>query len=166
MMRSVAVVVLLLAGAVMFDRVGATVTEDSRPDEASLRQADQAQLLAARTRDADALERMMHPAFIVNSPEGEIWPRARVLSMWRNRGIGHDLFERTVESVTLAKDIGIVAGRELVQPSADSVAGKRRHDGARVVRRFTNVWLWENGSWRFVARHANEVTSPTSRSPG
>jgi len=134
--------------------------EQPRRDEASLRAADAAQLSAARDRDADALERMMHPAFTVNSPEGEMWPRAKVLALWRNRGIGHEHFERTVESVTLVKDIGIVAGREIVQPSPDSLAGQRRHDGGQpVMRRFTNVWLWDGGRWWFLARHANEMAA-------
>ena len=152
-------VVVLVAGALTFGAIAtATAAAPVLPDEASLRAADNAQLLAARTRDADALEQMMHPVFIVNSPEGEVWPGTKVLAMWRNRGIGHDHFERFVESVTLENNVGTVAGREIVQPSADSVAGKRRHDGGvPVTRRFTNVWLWEDGRWRFFARHANEV---------
>ena len=134
--------------------------EQQRRDEAGLRAADAAQLVAARTRDADALERMMHPAFAVNSPEGEMWPREKVLALWRNRGIGHEHFERVAESVTLVKNIGIVAGREIVQPSPDSLAGQRRHDGGqRVMRRFTNVWLWDGGRWWFLARHANEMAA-------
>jgi len=138
--------------------VAAVSAQPQRQDEASLRAADEAQLNAARDRDADALERMMHPAFTVNSPEGEVWPRAKVLALWRNRGIGHEHFERVAESVTLVKNIGIVEGREIVQPSPDSLAGQRRHDGGqRVMRRFTNVWLWDGGRWWFLARHANEM---------
>lgn len=126
-------------------------------DETSLRRADAAQHDAARTRNADALEAMMHPAFEVNSPEGEMWSRAKTLELWRNRGIGHDRFDRTVESVILDGDVGVVAGREIVQPSVDSIAGKRRADGAKPVeRRFTNIWLWKDGRWWFLARHANE----------
>lgn len=139
-------------------QVGAADTKT----EAGLRAADAAQLLAARTRDADALDRMMHSEFKVSSPEGEIWPRAKVLSMWRNRGIGHDHFERTVEGVTLVDNVGVVAGHEIVQPSVDSVAGQRRHDsGKQVQRRYTNVWLWRDGRWWFLARHANEVSTTT-----
>jgi hypothetical protein len=160
-MKASVLVLLLVAAAVTGGAMSAATAEPATlPDETSLREADNAQLLAARNRNADALDAMMAPAFIVNSPEGEIWPRARVLAMWRNRGIGHDHFERFVESVVLSRNVGIVAGRELVQPSADSVAGKRRHDGGvRVTRRFTNVWLWENGRWWFFARHANEATA-------
>ena len=127
-------------------------------DEQSLRSADAAQLEAARTRDADALERMMHPAFVVNSPEGETWNRERTLALWRSRGIGHDSFDRVVESVTLEGTVGVVVGLEVVQPSADSVAGQRRADGGQAVeRRFTNVWVWKDGRWQFFARHANEM---------
>jgi hypothetical protein len=153
-MRTVPWIALLCAA---FAVAGASA-QPQRPDEASLRAADAAQLSAARDRDADALERMMHPAFAVNSPEGEMWAREKVLTLWRNRGIGHEHFERVVESVTLVKNTGIVAGREIVQPSPDSLAGQRRHDGGRpVMRRFTNVWLWDGGRWWFLARHANEM---------
>ena len=130
-------------------------------DEASLRQADAAQLAAARNRDADALDRIMDSHFVVNSPEGEIWSREKTIALWRNRGIGHDRFDRVVESVTMEGDVGVVAGREVVEPSADSIAGKRRADGGKaVLRRFTNVWLWRDGRWWFFARHANEQSGP------
>jgi hypothetical protein len=100
---------------------------------------------------------MMHPAFTVNSPEGEVWSRERVLAMWRARGIGHDRFERIAESVTVVREVGVVKGREIVQPSVDSIAGQRRADGGQsVLRRFTNVWIWEGDRWRFLTRHANE----------
>jgi hypothetical protein len=140
----------------------ATAAPAQQADEASLRAADAAQLVAAREREANVLSDMMHPAFTVNSPEGEVWSRERVLSMWRARGIGHDRFERVAESVTVVRDVGVVKGREIVQPSGDSVAGQRRADGGQVVmRRFTNVWIWEGDRWRFLTRHANEQ----SRSP-
>jgi hypothetical protein len=135
----------------------ALATPAAAQEEASLRRADAEQHRAARTRDADALETMMHPAFQVNSPEGEMWSRERTLTLWRNRGIGHDRFDRFPESVTLDGHVGVVAGREIVQPSVDSIAGSRRPDaGTPVQRRFTNVWLWKNDRWWFLARHANE----------
>lgn len=151
----------LWAGFTLAFLLGAPALAQRGPDEAGLRAADAAQLAAAQSRDADALAAMMHPALTVNSPEGELWPREKVLAMWRNRGIGHDRFERTPESVTLVRDVGVVQGREIVQPSVDSVAGQRRRDGGTpVVRRFTNVWLWDQGRWRLLARHANEQPNP------
>lgn len=149
-----------MIGAVFCTLLAANVAASAaEQNEAGLRAADNAQLLAARTRDADALESMMHPQFAVSSPEGEMWSRQKTLALWRNRGIGHDRLERTVENVILVKNVGVVSGHELVQPSTDSVAGQRRHDGGQSVRRrFTNVWLWDEGRWWFLARHANEVS--------
>ncbi|KHL25699.1 hypothetical protein PK98_03390 [Croceibacterium mercuriale] len=103
---------------------------------------------------------MMHPTFHVNSPEGEMWSRERTLALWLNRGIGHNRFERFVETVSLDGHVGVVAGREVVRPSTDSIAGQRRADGGHAVeRRFTNVWLWKDGRWWFFARHANETVA-------
>ena len=47
-------------------------------------------------------------------------------------------------------------GREIVTPSPDSNLG-RLHPGRTLPRRFTNVFLWEDGRWRFLARHASIV---------
>ncbi len=133
-------------------------------DEASLRAADAEQHRAARTRDADALAAMMHPHFAVNSPEGEMWSREKTVALWRNRGIGHDRFDRVVETLILDGNVGVVAGREVVAPSPDSIAGQRRADGGKpVARRFTNVWLWKGGRWWFLARHANERPGASPR---
>ena len=132
-------------------------TAQAQPTEASLRAADDRQLQAARTRDADALDAMMSPGFRVNAPEGEVWSRERTVTLWRNRGIGHDRFDRRIEAAFIDGDVGVVMGSEVVQPSTDSIAGQRRADGGRqVTRRFTNIWLWRDGTWRFFARHANE----------
>lgn len=144
-------------GALCAFALGAASPAMAAGSEESLRAADAAQHQAARTRDAEALDRMMHPKFVVNSPEGEVWTKEKTVGLWRNRGIGHDRFDRVVESVTMAGDVGVVAGGEVVQPSADSVAGQRRADGSKPVRRrFTNIWLWQDGRWWFFARHANE----------
>lgn len=154
---------LLISGFFALCASGAGATSFTDHSEAGLKVADAAQLEAARTRDADALDAMMSPEFLVNGPEGEIWDRRKTVDLWRSRGIGHDHFERTIERATISGDVGIVMGREIVQPSTDSLAGQRRHDGGKAVnRRFTNVWLWKNGSWHFHARHANERASVTS----
>jgi hypothetical protein len=47
-------------------------------------------------------------------------------------------------------------GREIVKPAEASELGKL-HPGKTLQRRFTNVFLFENGKWRFLARQATIV---------
>ena len=130
-------------------------------DEAGLRAADEAQRKAAVGRDVEALAAMTLPDFHVNSPEGDVGTRERMLGRFSKRQVGHDAFNRIVESATITGNVGVVMGREVVIPSADSIAGQRRHaPSAPVLRRFTNVWLWQAGAWKWLARHANEVVRP------
>ena len=75
--------------------------------------------------------------------------------------VAHDSFERVVERVAITGDVGIVMGRDVVVPSSTSIErGWRRKDGKPVERRFTNVYLWQGGMWRWVARHANYRAEP------
>lgn len=132
-------------------------------DEASLRVADEAQRQAALARDADALLAMTLPTFLVNSPEGDVGTRDRMIGRFRNRQVGHDSFDRVVDKISITGNVGVVMGSETVRPSADSLAGQRRADGGKSVqRRFSNVWLWQDGKWNWLMRHANERRETTT----
>ena len=132
-------------------------------DESSLRAADDAQLAAARAGDSEALAAMAAPGFIINSPMGDTGTRERVVGRFRSGAVAHDRFDRVVERIAIIRDVGIVMGRDVVIPSAASLErGWRRPDGKPVERRFTNVYLWEAGKWRWVARHANYRADPPS----
>jgi len=137
------------------------------PDEAGLRAADEAQRQAALSRDADALLAMTLSGFMVNGPEGDIVTRERMVGRFRNREVGHDSFSRTVEKISITGNVGIVMGSESVTPSPDSLAGQRRANGGKpVYRRFTNVWLWQDNSWKWLMRHANERPDTSSGREG
>lgn len=49
-----------------------------------------------------------------------------------------------------------IMGSEVVTPAPNSELG-RLHPGRTLHRRFTNVFLWEGGRWRFLARQASVV---------
>jgi ketosteroid isomerase-like protein len=126
-------------------------------DEASLRAADLAQLQAARAGDADAIEAMtLVDQFVINNPLGETGTGERMVARFRSGEIAHEQFERLIERLSITGDVGVVMGREIVQPSPSSLEGGGIERGT-VLRRFTNVWLWRDGGWRWLARHANEV---------
>ncbi|MFN8461672.1 MAG: hypothetical protein U0X93_07890 [Anaerolineales bacterium] len=71
--------------------------------------------------------------------------------------IGNDHFEREIEGIAITGNVGIVMGREVVHPTAASELGIR-HGDKLLKRRFTNVFLFEDGKWRFLARQASIVS--------
>ena len=76
--------------------------------------------------------------------------------MMRNGQIGAEEFERTVESVEVSSNVGVVMGRETFTPTAQSELG-RAYGAVPLKRRYTNVYVREQGTWRWFARHANVV---------
>lgn len=123
-------------------------------DEASLRAADEAQMQAGANGDAEAYAALTLPDFTVNAPDNRIASRLQVLERLASGEIASERFERTVEHVLLHGDVGIVMGRETVTPTRQSISGQAFAAGA-LERRFTNVFVFEDGAWRFLARHAN-----------
>ena len=84
--------------------------------------------------------------------------------MMRGGQIGSEAFERTVESVTVSGDLGIVMGNEVFTPTAASELG--RLYGARPLkRRYTNVYARRHGQWLWLARHANVVPEAAADLP-
>jgi hypothetical protein len=124
-------------------------------DEASLRAADQAQLVAARAGDADAIAAMIHPNFIINNPLGEAGTGARMIARFRSREIALEQIDRTVERVAITPPVAVVMGGETVRHAPASLEGGGVQRGT-IRRRFTHTWLWEGGRWRWLARHASE----------
>jgi len=76
----------------------------------------------------------------------------------RSGEIAAEGFERTPEEVSISGDVAIVMGREVFTPVANSELG--RTFGARPLqRRYTNVYVWQQGRWWWLARQANVVTN-------
>jgi hypothetical protein len=133
-------------------------------DEASLRAADAAQLVAGQKGDADALAEMALPSWIINSPTGITGTRERMLGLFRTGGVAHEgPFARIIEKIAITDNVGIVMGREIARLSPTSIDGRARGgDTSPVIRRFTNIYLWQNGKWGWLARHAAYRPEPPS----
>lgn len=128
-------------------------------DEAGLRATDEAQRRAIAEGDGPALQRIFHPALLVNAPSSRVLTGEQVLTMVGSGDIAAESFERTVENVRITGDLGVVMGRETILPTETSEAG--RMFGARPLnRRYSNIYLLENGEWRLIARHANVMPQP------
>jgi hypothetical protein len=127
------------------------------PDEASLRAADAEQMRIIVDEDAKAQQEFMHPNYMLNGPANAVKRKPELVAMLARGDIASETFERKVEGVAITGDVGIVMGSEAVTPSPTSNLG-RLHPGETLNRRYTNVFLWQDGKWRFLARQASIVT--------
>jgi len=159
-----AVVLLALGPVAAGEDRSSSGSEPNRPtaaasapgaDEAAVRARDDEERRAVLARDFDALERIWAAEFTVNAPNDKVVVgAAAVLGMFRQGVVHYSSFERTIEHARISGDHAIVMGREVVKPT-----GKAPLAGKTVERRFTNVWMRDNGTWRLAARHANVVSA-------
>jgi hypothetical protein len=126
------------------------------PTEANLRQADAEQMRIIVEEDVGAQQSFMHPNYIINSPANEVQRKQQVVERLARGQLASESFEREIEGIAITDRVGVVMGREMVTPAADSRLGKL-YPGMVLERRFTNVFLWEDGRWQFLARHASIV---------
>jgi hypothetical protein len=124
--------------------------------EASLRAADAEQMRIIVDADAQAQKTFMHQNYIINGPSNRILRKPVLVEMLAQGKMASERFERTIEGTAITGNIGIVMGSEIVRPGAGSeLAGK--FGNKDLERRFTNVFIFENGTWRFLARQATVV---------
>ena len=124
--------------------------------EAGLRAADAEQMRIIVDQDAAAQERFMHPNYIINAPANRVLRKSQVVSMLAHGSMASEHFERLIEGTAITGNVGIVMGRETVKPSPGSELAKL-HPNKTLERRFTNVFLYQDGRWRFLARQATIV---------
>jgi hypothetical protein len=149
----VASVMLLLVGSSA--AIAQTVSLTS--EEAALARLDMAQKEMVGRADVKELATLSAPELTINAPTGRILTREQFLAMMRDGRIGAEKFDRTIESVTVSGDIGVVMGREAFTPTQQSELGKR-YGAVPLNRRYTNIYQWDHGRWMWIARHANIVS--------
>ncbi|PAP77763.1 nuclear transport factor 2 family protein [Rubrivirga marina] len=124
-------------------------------EETIVRALDEEERQAVLAGDTAALEGLWSEALIVNNPQSRVSvSRGDVLDLVKRGLIRYATFERRVEEVRRNGDVVVVMGTESVVPAGDAPLA-----GQTVQRRFTNVWMKEEGTWRMIARHANVVPS-------
>ena len=120
---------------------------------------DEQQRAMVARGDSAGLERLAHRNLLINAPGGHVLDRDHFLANMRNGEIAAEGFERTAEEVKITGDIAVVMGHETFTPVATSELG--RTFGAKPLnRRYTNVYIWEQGRWLWLARQANVVMPP------
>ena len=132
----------------------------AEPSEASLRAADAKQMRIIVEQDAKAQDEFMHPNYILNGPSNRVLRKQVLVDMLSRGQMASEHFERTIEGVAITGNVGIIMGSESVKPSPTSELGQK-YGSKTLNRRFTNVFLFEGGTWRFLARQASVVEATT-----
>jgi len=127
--------------------------------ESSLRAADAEQMRIIVDGDAKAQRAFMHDNYIINGPSNRVLRKPVLVEMLAQGKMASDRFERTIEGTAITGNIGIVMGSEVVRPGAGSELAER-FGNRDLKRRFTNVFIFEGGAWRFLARQASVIESP------
>lgn len=123
----------------------------------SVRAIDEGQRAMVAAADVEGLGALAHANLRINAPTGRVLDRAQFLAGMRSGGIAAERFERTAEDVSISGNVAVVIGREMFTPTADSELG-RTYGAVPLLRRYTNVYLWENGRWYWLARQAAVVS--------
>jgi hypothetical protein len=127
-----------------------------QPNETSLRAADAEELRNVLTGDANALRSLMHPNYMVNSPVNQIVRKDQLIKLLSEGKIASESIERTIEAIAITGNVGIVMGRETIKPKPDSELGLV-HGVKTLERRFTNVFVFDQGNWRLLARQSTVI---------
>lgn len=153
---------IVMAFAAVLLLAGPAAAQVARPDDATLLAADAEQKRIIVEQDLEAQRRFMHDNYIINAPANRVLRKGDALAIMARSGNAADRFDRVIEGYQITGNIGIVMGREVVQPTASSVLGGQY--GTRPLsRRFTNVFVFESGRWVFLARHATVVADSADR---
>ena len=125
-------------------------------DEVSLRAADAEEMRLIVQRDSEGEREFMHPNYMVNSPANRVVRKDELIRMLSEGKIANNGIERTIEATAITGNVGIVMGRETITPTPNSELGQS-HSARKLERRFTNVFLFENGKWWFLARQSTVI---------
>lgn len=119
--------------------------------EEELRRVDMEQARLVQAGDAEGLAALFHPAYTVHAANGRLYGLDQTLTMVRNGSLARERFLRTHEAVAISGSTGVVMGLDRLEtPPPLAVRGERS-------RRYTNVYIIENGRWRLFARHFHFV---------
>lgn len=137
----------------------ATASSATDISESSLRAADAEQMRIIVDGDAKAQSVFMHDNYIINGPSNRVLRKPVLVDMLAQGKMASDRFERTIEGTAITGHIGIVMGSEIVRPAAGSELATT-FGNRDLKRRFTNVFIFEGGAWRFLARQASVIEAP------
>ena len=118
-------------------------------DENEIRKLEEEAKEAFLKKDTMTLLKLYSPNLVFNSPANKVETFPEILAKIKRGGSDRESFERIIERITFADNIAIVMGNETIKPT-----GQAPNAGKTVKRRYTDIWMKMETSWKLVARQS------------
>ena len=119
--------------------------------EIKIRNLEAKEVQALLQQDTATLKTLWAPDYMVNAPFNKIVLGHQLDSVKADTR-HYALFKREVEQVLVKGNVAISMGNETIE-----FIGNNPDAGKVTKRRYTNIWLKQNGAWKLNARHANKI---------
>jgi len=137
----------VLIGALIAAAPAAAAGTTPEATEASLQQVDQRQSEIVQTGDLASLDALLHRDYLVHVPNGRTLDRSQILEFAKGGALSKEKHRRVQEKWSITGTTGIVFGVDHMEsPSPLATRGELK-------RRYTNVYVFEDGRWKHLARH-------------
>jgi hypothetical protein len=127
-------------------------------EEAQIRKAveaiDDEEPINVLKGDPTALALLCSTDLIVNAPNNQVLRLTEVLErMKQQTALQYSYFKRHREGTIVRRQCVVTMGYEIVVPK-----GNVPNSGKTINRRYTNIYHFEDGGWRVIARQATNVS--------
>ena len=119
--------------------------------EIKIRNLEAKEVKALLQQDTATLKTLWAPDYMVNAPFNKI-VLGHQLDSVKADSRHYALFKREVEQVLVKENVAISMGNETIE-----FIGNNPDAGKITKRRYTNIWLKQNGAWKLNVRHANKI---------
>ena len=145
-MKKTMIFLALIGNAIFIDAQNAQM-------ETEIKKLEETEREAMLKQDTARLQKIWDQDLFVNTPFNRITSSSKELLDLVNAGvISFSSFTRDIEKIFIKGNVAISMGTETVIP-----IGNNPKAGQTIKRRYTNIWMKQNGTWRLTARHANEI---------
>jgi ketosteroid isomerase-like protein len=122
--------------------------------ESEIKKLEEMEVKAIIQKDSVTLLKLWDKGYVVNAPDNKINFAGKTTLDRPVLGRSRISFTRDVEQI-------IVRGNTVFSMGSETVVTQNEGNSPQTVkRRYTNIWMKQDGSWKLVARHANVICPP------
>lgn len=118
--------------------------------EVEIKKLEAMEVEAILKKDTVTLLKLWDENYVVNAPDNKINFAGRTT-------LDRPVLRRSRTSLTRDVEQVIISGNTVFSMGSETVVTEHEGNPQTVKRRYTNIWMKRNGSWKLVARHANII---------